>query len=143
MDGRSRRKKILAKRFCFICGEPIERKTKSGEKRISPKQYLKARFCSKNCKGVYTSKKLIGKNNYNWKGGISSKNEVARGSNKYKKWRLSVFKRDGFACQICGVIGGNLNAHHIKPFKDYPKDRFDLDNGITLCEDCHYIIHNK
>lgn len=66
-----------------------------------------------------------------------------RQSKEYKEWRTAVFKRDGFKCQICGQVGGELNAHHIKHFKDYPAERFKVDNGITLCGKCHRELHRK
>ena len=73
-----------------------------------------------------------------WKGGASDKNKAIRESSKYKIWRESVFKRDNFTCVSCGdKKGGNLNADHIKPFALFPKNRFELSNGRTLCINCH------
>ena len=66
-----------------------------------------------------------------------------RNSQEYKNWRSSVFKRDGFRCQICGQVGGTLNAHHIKPFVSNEDLRFDIDNGVTLCEACHKKVHKE
>lgn len=82
---------------------------------------------------------LIGKNNHRWKGGITPLNTKIRNSEEYKKWRLSVFARDEYACVLCGVSGSKkpLNADHIKPFADYQELRFDINNGRTLCIDCH------
>lgn len=62
---------------------------------------------------------------------------------EYKKWRKSVYERDEYTCQNCGKTGGKLNAHHIKPYKDFPEFRYDIDNGITLCEKCHRELHKK
>jgi len=62
---------------------------------------------------------------------------------EYRVWRSKVFQRDHFTCAICGQVGGVLNAHHIKPYARYPEQRFDLNNGITLCEKCHKDIHRK
>ena len=74
----------------------------------------------------------------NWKGGLTKKNQLIRTSAKYSKWRLSVFERDNFTCQDCGDNrGGNLEADHIKPFAFFPESRFLLENGRTLCKDCH------
>ena len=73
-----------------------------------------------------------------WKGGVSSENELARKSPEYKMWRTSVFTRDNYTCVHCGKKGGRLQADHIKPFSKYKELRFDLNNGRTLCVQCHY-----
>jgi predicted HNH restriction endonuclease len=68
---------------------------------------------------------------------------LIRMSFDYKNWRKNVFERDDYTCQKCFVIGGNLNAHHISSFNNNPDLRFKLENGLTLCESCHYKFHNK
>ena len=74
---------------------------------------------------------------HSWKGGITPINKKIRSSREYKLWRRAVFERDNFMCIWCGEIGGKLNADHIKPFALFPELRFAIDNGRTLCEDCH------
>lgn len=66
-----------------------------------------------------------------------------RNSAEYRLWRLSVYERDGFTCQSCNERGGKLNAHHIKPWATNPDLRFDVSNGVTLCEDCHRKLHKN
>ncbi len=82
-----------------------------------------------------------GKNNNFWRGGVAIKNKTERqlfmSTFEYKLWRESVFKRDNYACQQCGKRGGNLNADHIKPFRTFPNLRLKVENGRTLCADCH------
>lgn len=82
--------------------------------------------------------KISGENSHLWRGGASSDNTIIRGSKEYRKWKLDVFKKDNFTCQCCGDnSGGNLEAHHLENFSDYENLRYDIDNGITLCKDCH------
>jgi hypothetical protein len=78
-----------------------------------------------------------GKDNNLWKGGNSRNYKTGYYSSKYKEWRLKIFIRDNFTCQGCEKVGGYLTAHHIKSFAHYPELRFEIDNGITLCEECH------
>jgi 5-methylcytosine-specific restriction endonuclease McrA len=77
-----------------------------------------------------------------WKGFLTRKNNRIRNNIEYKEWRENVFKRDNYTCQCCGRKNGNgdnvyLNAHHKESFADNEDLRLDVNNGITLCQECH------
>jgi len=78
-----------------------------------------------------------GNKSHLWKGGVTKEHEFIRRTVEYKIWRDNVFERDNYTCQQCGDRGVKLNAHHIKDFANHPELRFDINNGITLCEDDH------
>ena len=66
------------------------------------------------------------------------------GGNNVQKWSQQIMKRDNYTCQICSDNkGGNLNAHHLNGWNAFPEQRFDLHNGVTLCEDCHKDFHSE
>lgn len=67
-------------------------------------------------------------------------NQSERSNPAYGAWRKAVFERDGYHCRECGNKG-RLNAHHIKNWADYPRLRFEVNNGLTLCEGCHVKRH--
>jgi hypothetical protein len=81
--------------------------------------------------------KRSGEKHWNWQGGKSSYKHSLRNSIEWKQWRLSVFERDGYQCQECGVIGGYLEPHHIVPIRSDKTNLFNSKNGITLCRPCH------
>lgn len=86
-----------------------------------------------------------GSGNPNWKDGATSEAQSARTCKEYWEWQKAVFARDEFACQKCGFHnkhGNTLNAHHIKNFSDFKELRFEVDNGITYCRDCHIEFHS-
>lgn len=85
-----------------------------------------------------------GEKHYAFSHGQSQRNFCDRRTIEYKQWRLAVFERDGYTCKKCGDnTGGNLRAHHIKSFAEFPDMRFVVSNGITLCHDCHELEHFK
>jgi 5-methylcytosine-specific restriction endonuclease McrA len=84
------------------------------------------------------SKIMSGAKNCQWKGGIKPIHHRIRHSWQYRLWRTLIFKRDNYICQECGrTRGGRLEADHIKVFSLHPESRFDLNNGRTLCIECH------
>lgn len=86
---------------------------------------------------------MQGKNNPNWKGGVSAANQNARLGQKLKHWRKAVFYKDNYICQVCGAYGVSLHADHIESWANYPELRYDISNGRTLCVPCHYYVTFK
>ena len=111
-----------------------------------------------------TSQNQKRENHPMWKGGIASLDKLIRSLQEYKIWREECFKRDNYTCQDCGQVGYILNIHHDKikfselikqflqeynqfsPIDDKEtlvrlaitwKPFWELDNGKTLCKDCH------
>lgn len=86
---------------------------------------------------------IRGEKHHNWKGGVVSEHQKARGSLAYVNWRDAVYARDNWTCQTCGIKckKGNIVAHHIQEFADVLDLRYDVSNGLTLCRACHVIHH--
>ena len=89
------------------------------------------------CSLEETSARMRGDGCHFWKGGVGDANDVLRHRTEYKQWRTSVYERDNYTCQCCGSRGGKLNAHHLVPFHLCEELRYDTNNGLTLCEQCH------
>jgi 5-methylcytosine-specific restriction endonuclease McrA len=80
-----------------------------------------------------------GENHWNWKGDKAIKKNQ-RNDPAYKQWRLKVLKRDEYQCFDCGEVKrGQMEADHIYSWKNYPRLRYVLENGQTLCADCHLV----
>jgi len=77
-----------------------------------------------------------------WKGGISKEYKKRYHDVEYKIWRISVFERDNYTCQNCRRRGIYITAHHIKSWAHYPSLRYDVNNGVALCEECHSLTDN-
>lgn len=148
------------KRICLSCGKKF----------IAHRSNVKrggGKFCSKNCfwvahkklreelggfaKGKHWThtedyKKRLslartGEKNPMWVNGSSRDRKRQGDTHKNNKWRKAIYNRDNFICQECGVAGTQLNAHHIKFWSKYLKDRFKISNGVALCLNCHKYIH--
>jgi hypothetical protein len=83
-----------------------------------------------------------GKNCHLWRGGRSRDKYKLRRGGLWKAWRMEVFKRDSYLCQVCkDYKNRDLIPHHIKLFAHFIKERFDVNNGVTICIDCHRYLH--
>lgn len=77
-----------------------------------------------------------------WDGFVTSENVRIRESAQYDVWRREVFERDNYTCRCCGARSQTgcsviLHAHHLDSFALHEDKRFDVDNGVTLCDKCH------
>ena len=62
-------------------------------------------------------------------------------TNERREWRKKVYERDNYICQCCGKQGRRLNAHHLNGYNWDKDNRYNVDNGVTLCEECHGKFH--
>lgn len=58
------------------------------------------------------------------------------------RWAKNIKIRDFFTCKICDRRGVELNAHHLNGWNWCVEERYDLDNGITLCKFHHDDFHS-
>lgn len=76
--------------------------------------------------------------NHGWKDGSGT---APYGPEFTKKFKALIRERDGNRCQGCGKPRSNgnrgLHVHHI----DWTKTNNDPANLITLCAQCHRIVH--
>ena len=80
-----------------------------------------------------------GEKHWNWiKDRSQLKNDNERNDSSYKEWRYQVFKRDRHICRINNKdCFGKVIAHHILNWSDFPELRYNINNGITLCQAHH------
>lgn len=85
---------------------------------------------------------MRGSDSPRWKGGVAHHRQE-RSTFEYRNWRDGVYGRDHYFCRICGQHSGRLEAHHLFDWKRYPELRYNVDNGVTLCESCHKAFHSQ
>lgn len=127
---------------CDSCKRSFDRHPSEIEK--STKRKSSGTYCSRKCRAESQKGEL----NPAWLGGAGDRPNRIRASKEMRRWRVSVFERDGYTCQLCGDKPQDdnqvkLNAHHLKSFTTYPELRFELSNGQTLCVPCHRKVHSK
>jgi thymidylate synthase (FAD) len=83
----------------------------------------------------------LGERNPQWRGGITrNSTQIRRG---VEDLAPCVRERDDFTCRLCGQRGGTLEVHHVLPVWSRPDLVLDMDNLVTLCEECHDSIAGR
>lgn len=107
---------------------------------------LNLELASKRMKGENNwNHKHKGKNHPNYNPELTDKERLdKRDVIENINWRKSVYERDNYTCLKCKAKGNEvkLNAHHINNYSSDEGNRFNIDNGITLCINCHKKFHH-
>ena len=115
----------IKEKECEVCGVTFKKKN--------------TRTCSTDCRRILNASVAQGIPVAAFRGFISSERKRDHASPQNSEWRLMVFGRDDYRCQMCGEKGCYLEAHHIKKWSKYPSLRREVSNGITLCNCCHLL----
>lgn len=128
--------KPCAEKRCGCCGFAFF---------VKPSQSVR-KFCSAPCslRMMQIKKKgtrvpsIAGPNHYRWKEDRTELRKAWHERNKpaYREFVAEVLSRDGYQCVLCGSTK-RLEVDHIKRFSEYPELRTDINNGRTLCHECH------
>ena len=84
--------------------------------------------------------------NPNWIDGSSPERQKLYARSEWRTLSAAIFWRDRYHCQRCQSphrTDNKLHAHHIKPWAGNPTERFNADNLVTLCGECHRWVHSK
>lgn len=136
---RGSRSQEYCSKKCWSCRGRVVFICEGCEKEIITIKCRPRKYCSRECAHM----NMVGEKAGRYKDGQSLYRDRARMACELKQWRESVFKRDKYTCQNCKNHGVKIHAHHIKFWAEYPQFRFQLSNGLTLCENCHGKIHGK
>lgn len=132
---------LVSKEDYVGVGKSLKYKCKCGH--VSGCNYSNFRNGSqcKKCMG----ESLSGANHPGYKPNLTDEERNRMGRDrKYKSWSLEIKRRDNFTCMLCGDDkGGNLVSHHLNGYSDFPEQRYEYDNGVTLCQVCHKGFHDS
>ena len=136
--------KGILKVVCTYCGQIFSPSNRAVRNRISAINGKKSEgsecrlYCSDACKTACPT--------FGIKSDIFSKENQANqilGSTRevLPEFRQMVLKNADYKCSKCGSDEAGLHVHHIEGYTQSPMTRFDLDNVIVVCKECHKEIH--
>lgn len=94
---------------------------------------------------VCAKENRMGENNWNYNPNLTNeereKTRTQLDGENQASWRKSIFSNDDYTCDCCNSRGGKLNAHHLNGYSWDKENRWNISNGITLCNNCHKDFH--
>lgn len=116
------------KRICKSCGNNFEYKTSQS------KHYKNAgKYCSREC--MYAGVKRANAK--------KPKNPAAGKRSAEREWQKAVREKDDYTCQKCYKKEPYIHTHHIHTRGSRPDLKFEVSNGVCLCNSCHSWVHNN
>lgn len=85
-----------------------------------------------------------GENSHLYKHGKSSELQAERNTPEYREWK-KIVKKDKEYCDCCSTAFAEWNvacAHHMNSWNNNPDERYDVNNGVTICWECHWEFHS-
>lgn len=131
---------FIAKRISKIIGQ----KRTLAQRLVLSKTHIGQKAWNKGLKGVQVSrckgKKGLWHHTEEWKRKASERMKISACKNikgaKSHQWRQAVFLRDGYKCTQCPSVS-MLEADHILPKAMFQELKYSIENGRTLCNECH------
>lgn len=130
----------------FKCSASTKEKISIANKGKKPRLGIKLSEEVKRKIGLANKGRLSGSKNHFYKGGFT-KVKRPRKSYEVQEWRRQVFERDDYECKQCYARNGEgytvfLEAHHPIQYSKlintpFAQHIYNIDNGITLCRECH------
>ncbi|MGL5549233.1 MAG: HNH endonuclease [Culicoidibacterales bacterium] len=136
---------------CPVCGKNFKRNPYETSR-------YQVNYCSLECKKTDYKIRFAGENNPlfgksrdGMKGELNPAWNPNRTHEQRKKerklsintnWTKEVLHSQNYTCQCCGKVGGDLVAHHIDGYNWCEEKRTDVNNGATLCVECHKNFHS-
>lgn len=131
----------------------MQQETKTVVCNYCGKEFKKNKYAYDHAKTHYCSQKCYDEYRANKKETYKELTHYLRTHESYNDWRTEVLKKDNYKCTKCGSKK-DLHAHHIIQLYDIcekynmnkdkilnSKEFHDINNGITLCQDCHALEH--
>lgn len=92
--------------------------------------------------------KKHGKEHYRYNEDLTDEERFSdrKSKKEYRDWRLAVYKAYNFSCDICrnkSLKNNKIVAHHLESYDTNIDLRYDVTNGVALCECCHIDFHKK
>lgn len=127
---------------CKYCGKKFSPKPKEAMERCRFIEGTSIRennlYCSTGCQKSCPLFHKTEKSYLNYMNGTIPLNREVQ-----PELRQMRFELDDYTCQRCEIRGGEIHCHHYEGIWINPIESADLDMCITLCVDCHKLVHQQ
>lgn len=108
---------------------------------ISSNTVWRRKECFK-CGHKTRAKTISGPNHWNYNPNLTDQQRFEnRRHSIYRISYKSIYLRDNFTCKKCSKNTRKPIAHHLNGWDGFPEQRYDPNNIVTLCSNCHNNFH--